>query len=70
MNLMGRFSISLILLLSLVSLTQLWFQLFSWEIFFKIVTSLFGILVAVVVVLLIIREYKDEKRMRDDGYID
>jgi hypothetical protein len=53
-----------------VALLQLWFDLLSGEIFLKLTITAAALFVVVLGVALVVREYVDEKKMKDDGYID
>jgi len=53
-----------------VALLQLWFDLLSGEVFWKLTVTAGALFVVVLGVSLVIREYIDEKKMKDDGYID
>ncbi len=54
----------------LLALLQLWFTLFSYEVFFKISVSA-GLLFGIVLGLsLVIREYVHEKDLKKQGYLD
>jgi len=53
-----------------VALLQLWFDLLSGEIFWKLTLTAGALFVVVLGVALVRREYIQEKKMKDDGYID
>ncbi len=53
-----------------LALLQVWFGLFSIEVFIKLSISA-GLLFSIVLALsLVIREYISDKKMKDSGYID
>jgi hypothetical protein len=54
----------------IIALLQLWFDLLSGEIFLKLTLTAGALFVVVLGVSLVVREYIDEKKMKDDGYID
>lgn len=70
MSLAGRLAAAVIVLWTLLALTQLWFPLVSMEVFLKLTLSAGLLLVVTVVVALIWREYVDERRLKRDRYID
>ncbi|MEC4748678.1 hypothetical protein [Methylomicrobium sp. Wu6] len=53
-----------------VALLQLWFDLLSGEIFWKLTVTAGALFVVVLGVSLVRREYIEEKKMKDNGYID
>ncbi|MBL1262832.1 hypothetical protein [Candidatus Methylomicrobium oryzae] len=53
-----------------IALLQLWFALLSGEIFLKLTITAAALFVVVLGAALVVREYVDEKKMKDDGYID
>lgn len=53
-----------------LALVQLWFSPLSNELFFKLSVTAGVLLVAVVVVTLVVREYLSEKKLKQDGFID
>jgi hypothetical protein len=54
----------------IIALLQLWFDLLSGEIFLKLTITAGALFVVVLGISLVVREYIDEKKMKDDGYID
>lgn len=54
----------------LLALAQLWVQIFSVEIFFKISVTAGILLALIVVVTLVVREYLSEQKLKEDGFID
>ncbi|MDD1612874.1 MAG: hypothetical protein LUQ57_06985 [Methylococcaceae bacterium] len=53
-----------------IALLQLWFDLLSGELFWKLTITAGALFVVVLGVSLVVREYVEEKKMKDDGYID
>ncbi|EIC30237.1 MULTISPECIES: hypothetical protein [Methylomicrobium] len=53
-----------------IALLQLWFDLLSGEVFMKLTITAAALFAVVLGVALVVREYVDEKKMKDDGYID
>jgi uncharacterized membrane protein YcjF (UPF0283 family) len=64
--------VAIVLLVGAASLflLQLWVQPFAADTFFKLMVTIGVVLVIVVIVALIRREYMHEKRLRDKGLID
>lgn len=54
----------------IIALLQLWFDLLSGEVFLKLTITAGALFVVVLGIALVVREYIDEKKMKDDGYID
>jgi len=55
---------------ALLILLQLWFTPLSGETFTKLLITLGILFVIVLGIVLVRREYAEEKKMKDDGYID
>ncbi len=55
---------------ALLMLLQLWFSPFDAETFSKLLITLGIVFVVVLGITLVRREYAEEKKMKDDGYID
>jgi hypothetical protein len=55
---------------AVVFLLQLWMRPFAADVFFKLMVTIGVVLVIVVIVALIRREYLHDKRLRDKGLID
>lgn len=55
---------------ALLMLLQLWFTLFSGETFSKLLITLGILFVIVFGITLVRREYAEEKKMKDDDFID
>jgi uncharacterized membrane protein YcjF (UPF0283 family) len=53
-----------------IALMQLWFDLLSGEIFLKLTLTAGALFVVVLGIALVVREYVEEKKLKDDGYID
>jgi membrane protein implicated in regulation of membrane protease activity len=70
MKLASIFGVGLTALWAMLALLQLWFEIFTNTIFFKITVSC-GILLALVVLgALVYREYIRENDLKDKGYLD
>ncbi|MCX7089746.1 MAG: hypothetical protein NTV00_17050 [Methylococcales bacterium] len=54
----------------LLALLQLWFSLFSLDIFIKLSVSAALLFVIVLVLSLVIREYISDKKMKENGFLD
>ncbi len=55
---------------ALLSILQMWFEVFHWDVFFRFLITL-GLLFSVVLgVALARREYLSDNKLREDGYID
>ena len=66
----GITSIILIVLGTILFLLQMWFSCFDAEFFIKMMITLGVLLLASVAISLIRREYVNDKKLKDDGYID
>jgi len=55
---------------ALLSLAQMWFTPLATDVFIKILVTLGVLFVVVLGITLVRREYIDEKKMKDSGYID
>lgn len=55
---------------AILSLTQLWFALLSFEIFIKLIITLTVLFIIVLGVTLVKNEYIEEKKMRKSGHLD
>ncbi|MGZ8097010.1 MAG: hypothetical protein ACXWTH_11230 [Methylosarcina sp.] len=53
-----------------MALLQLWFDILSGEIFWKLTITAGALFIVVLGVALVVREYIHEKKLKDDGYID
>lgn len=62
--------LGLFVLAALLALLQLWFVPFSAESFTKLMITLGILFVIVLGITLVRREYVEEKKMKEDGYID
>ena len=51
-------------------LLQLWMRPFAADVFVKLMVTIGVVLIIVVIIALIRREYLNEKRLRDKGLID
>lgn len=54
----------------LMALLQLWFSLFSLELFWKLTVTAGALFVVVLGIALVVREYVADKKLKEDGYID
>jgi hypothetical protein len=54
----------------IVALLQLWFDLLSGDIFWKLTLTAGALFIVVLGVSLVVREYIEDKKLKDDGYID
>lgn len=62
--------LSIVIFWGVLALLQLWFALFSADVFVKLTISAVIIAAIVLVVTLGVREYLSEKKLRQSGYID
>ena len=53
-----------------LALVQLWVQPLSADLFFKLTVTAGILVVVIVVVTLVVREYLSEKKLKQDGFID
>lgn len=61
---LGLFSIGVFL-----TILQIWFELFSGDIFLKLISTIVIILVLSVIVILILKDYFEEKKLKEDNFI-
>lgn len=54
----------------IIGLSQLWFDILSWDIFIKLSITMVAIIVVTFGIAMLYREYIDEKSMKDENYID
>ncbi len=54
----------------LLSLLQLWLAPFNDALFAKLLWSLVGLFLASGATTLVVKEVKDERKLRDSGYLD
>ncbi len=57
-------------LAAILSVMQLWFAPLKAEIFFKTIVTLGVLFIVVLGISLVKKEYIDNKKMKDSGYID
>lgn len=57
-------------LYAILLLLQLWVEVVSWTVFVKFTITAGVLIVVTFGVALLYREYIEEKRMKDDNYID
>jgi len=62
--------LALFILGSLLSLTQLWFEPLTAEVFTKLIVTLVILFVVVLGITLVRNEYIENKKMKDSGHID
>jgi len=60
----------ILVLWSILSISQLWFNILSTDIFIKISITCFVIFILCFIVTLALKEYKSEKDMKDKDFID
>lgn len=62
--------ITLLVLTGILTLTQIWFPLFGWDIFFKLIASI--VIIGIILGLLIAlkADLGQHKKMKDDNYLD
>lgn len=54
----------------LMALLELWFDILSAELFWKLTITAGALFIVVLGISLVVKEYISEKKMKDDGYID
>ena len=70
MRLASMISAVLLALYGVIVLLQLWFEIFNGPIFWKITVTFVVVLVVTVGVSLIKRDYVQDKKMKDEHFID
>ncbi len=70
MKLASIFGVGLTTLWAILALLQLWFEIFTNAIFFKITVSCAILIGLVVLGALVYREYIRENDLKDKGYLD
>ncbi|MGR9085695.1 MAG: hypothetical protein ACU841_01300 [Gammaproteobacteria bacterium] len=53
-----------------VALLQLWFDIVSGVLFWKLTITAGALFVVVLGISLVYREYLEDKKLKDDGYLD
>lgn len=53
-----------------MALLQLWFDILSGELFWKLSITAGALFIVVLGISLVVREYINDKKMKDGGYID
>jgi hypothetical protein len=53
-----------------MSLLQLWFDILSGAMFWKLTITAGALFIVVLGIALVVREYLSEKKLKDGGYID
>ncbi|MDO4878856.1 MAG: hypothetical protein Q3966_06130 [Neisseria sp.] len=54
----------------LLAILQVWFVLFSNEVFLKLTFTMTGLFFAVLAALIVVGQYLSEEKMKDDGFIN
>ncbi|MGR8953456.1 MAG: hypothetical protein ACU83V_13745 [Gammaproteobacteria bacterium] len=54
----------------IIALLQLWFDLLSAAVFWKLTLTAGALFVVVLGIALVVREYIENKKLKDDGYLD
>lgn len=54
----------------IIALLQLWFDLLSAVVFWKLTLTAGALFVVVLGIALVVREYIEDKKLKDDGYLD
>lgn len=62
--------IGLIILGALLSIAQIWFSLLGWDIFIKAVITIMIIVVMLGLVMVLKNDLGEQKKLKDDNYID
>ncbi|MBD9482210.1 hypothetical protein IB229_04460 [Pseudomonas sp. PDM14] len=62
--------LSLFVAWALLALAQLWFTPLSAEVFVKLTVTAAVIETVVIIVTLVLREYRSEKELKSKGYLD
>lgn len=70
MKLASILSVVLLVFWVFIAIIELWFDIFSFELFVKITVTILLIIVLAVGVALVKREYVDEEKMKKDKYLD
>ena len=70
MKMASIISMSLFVLWVLFAIIDMWFDIFSWDVFVKLTVTLGLIAVVALGIALARREYMEEKQMKKDKYID
>lgn len=55
---------------ALLAILQLWFSIFEAGVFFKLTMTAAILVVIIVIVTLVIREYLTDKQLKKDGFLD
>ena len=70
MKLASIITVSLLVIWVLLAILDMWFDIMSWEVFIKLTITLGLLAVVALVIAIAKREYVDEKKLKDDKYID
>ncbi|MBD3807392.1 MAG: hypothetical protein IE909_16440 [Campylobacterales bacterium] len=58
------------ILYAIVGILQLWFNIIEWSTFVKLSITAMTVIIVTFGVAMLYREYIDEKKMKEDKYID
>lgn len=58
------------ILWSVLAILQLWFSILDTDVFVKLTVTAGILLVIIVIVTLVIREYLSDKQLKKDGFLD
>lgn len=58
------------ILWSILAILQLWFSILDTDVFVKLTVTAGILLVIIVIVTLVIREYLSDKQLKKDGFLD
>lgn len=58
------------ILWSILAILQLWFSILNTDVFVKLTVTAGILLVIIVIVTLVIREYLSDKQLKKDGFLD
>ena len=58
------------ILWSVLAILQLWFSILETDVFVKLTVTTGILLVIIVIVTLVIREYLSDKQLKKDGFLD
>ena len=58
------------ILWSVLAILQLWFSILDTDVFMKLTVTAGILLVIIVIVTLVIREYLSDKQLKKDGFLD
>jgi len=70
MKLASIITVSLLVIWVLLAILDMWFDIMSWEVFIKLTITLGLLAIVALVIAIAKREYVDEKKLKNDKYID